>query len=220
MRRATSPGMAKRKHPAPGKAKDPAAKSGPRPRAGWRGDIACGLVTFAAEAFNAVSREGSDIRFHLLHKDCHRRIKYQKVCPEHGEVPASEIVSGFEYQKDHYVEIAKEELEALRTDDERALKIDTFIPCDAIDLRSFDGRMYYLAPDGPGAQEPYAVIAAALAEEKKCGVGQMIFSNKEQLALIRPQGGILHLAMLNYDEEIREPSQTVGKIDQPADLAR
>jgi DNA end-binding protein Ku len=177
-------------------------------------------VTFPVEAFNAVSREGSDIHFHLLHKDCHRRIKYQKVCPTHGEVTSDEIVSGFEYQKDHYVEIAKEELEGLRTESERALKIDAFIPCDAIDLRYFDGRMYYLAPDGSSAEEPYAVIAEALAQEHKCGVGQMVFSSKEQLALIRPVDGILHLAMLNYNEEIRQPEETVGDIKKPAGLAR
>jgi DNA end-binding protein Ku len=212
--------MAKRKRPAPRKAKEPESKGGPRPRAGWQGNISFGLVTFPVQAFNAVSREGSDIHFHLLHKDCHRRIKYQKVCPEHGEVPNDEIVSGYEYQKDHYVEIEKEELDALRTERERALTIDAFIPCDAIDLRYFDGRMYYLAPDGNAAEEPYAVIAEALAQEEKCGVGQMVFSSKEQLALIRPQDGILHLAMLNYDEEIRRPEETVGEIRKPAGLAR
>jgi DNA end-binding protein Ku len=212
--------MAKRKRPAPRKEKEPAPKGGPRPRAGWRGNISFGLVTFPVQAFNAVSREGSDIHFHLLHKDCHRRIKYQKVCPEHGEVPSNEIVSGYEYQKDHYVEIEKEELDALRTERERALTIDAFIPCDAIDLRYFDGRMYYLAPDGSAAEEPYAVIAEALAEEEKCGVGQMVFSSKEQLALVRPQDGILHLAMLNYNEEIRQPEETVGEIRKPAGLAR
>lgn len=211
-------GMAKRKRSAPKNERTP--RGGPRPRAGWTGNITFGLVTFPVEAFNAVSREQGDIHFHLLHKDCHRRIKYQKVCPEHGEVPSDEIVSGYEYEKDHYVEIEKGELDALRTESERALTIDAFIPCDAIDLRYFDGRMYYLAPDGAAAEEPYAVIAEALTQEERCGIGQMVFSSKEQLALVRPQDGILHLAMLNYDEEIREPAATVGEIRKPAGLAR
>ena len=166
--------MAKRKsaakHPA-----EPRTRGGPRPRAGWTGNVTFGLVSFRVEAFNAVSREQGDIHFHLLHKDCHRRIKYQKVCPEHGEVPADEIVSGYEYKKDHYVEIDKEELDALRTESERALKIDAFIPCDAIDLRYFDGRMYYLAPDGAAAEEPYAVIAEALAQEKSAASARWSF---------------------------------------------
>ncbi|HEX5105177.1 MAG TPA: Ku protein [Pirellulaceae bacterium] len=213
--------MAKRKQIATKQPKQKASRQGgPRPRAGWSGNLTFGLVTFPVEAFNAVSREQGEIHFHLLHKGCHRRIKYQKVCPVHGEISNDDIVSGYEYQKDHYVEIAKEELDELRTERERSLTIDTFIGCDAIDLRFFDGRMYYLAPDGAAAEEPYAVMTEALAREKKCGVGQMIFSSKEQLALIRPQDGILHLAMLNYDEEIRDPAETVGPIEAPSGMAR
>jgi DNA end-binding protein Ku len=194
--------------------------SSPRARAGWSGNLSFGLVNFPVQAFNAVNREQSDIHFHQLHKDCHRRIKYQKVCPIHGEVTKDEIVSGYEYQKDHYVEIEPEELAALRTERERALAIDTFIEEDAIDPRYFDGRMYYLGPDGAAAEEPYAVVAEALAREKRCGIGTMVFSSKEQLALVRSLDGILHLAMLNYDEEIREPRDTVGPIKAPSGLAR
>lgn len=196
------------------------AAPAPRARAGWSGNISFGLVTFPVQAFNAVNREQSDIHFNQLHAGCHRRIKYQKVCPVHGEVTKDEIVSGYEYEKDHYVEIEPEELAALRTERERALTIDTFVEEGAIDPRYFDGRMYYLAPDGAAAEEPYAVIAEGLAKEKRCGVGTMVFSSKEQLALVRSQGGILHLAMLNYDEEIRQPEETVGTIKAPSGLAR
>lgn len=213
--------MAKRKRTTKQAAEEPMPRNaGPKPRAGWRGNITFGLVTFPVEAFNAVSRKQGEITFHLLHKDCHRRIKYQKVCPEHGEVPGDEIVSGYEVGKDRYVEIAKEELAELRTEKERSLRIETFIPCDAIDLRFLDGRMYYLSPDGGGSEEPYAVMAEALTRAKKCGVGKMVFSSKEQLALVRPQEGILHLAMLNYDEEIRDPIETVGPIRKPSGMER
>src|SRR5262245_6352833 len=112
------------------KAKKPAAprEGGPAPRSGWSGNVTFGLVTFPVQAFNAVSRERSDIHFPLLHRDCHRRIKYQKICPEHGEVSSDEIVSGYEYEKGHFVEIEKAELDALRTDEERSLKIESFLP--------------------------------------------------------------------------------------------
>jgi DNA end-binding protein Ku len=192
----------------------------PRARAGWSGNVSFGLVTFPVQAFNAVNREQSDIHFHQLHKNCHRRIKYQKTCPVHGEVAKDEIVSGYEYEKDHYVEIEPEELAALRTDRERALTIDTFIEEGAIDPRYYDGRMYYLGPDGAAAEEPYAVIAHALEKERRCGIGTMVFSSKEQLALVRSVDGILHLAMLNYDEEIRQPEEAVGTIKAPSGLAR
>jgi non-homologous end joining protein Ku len=39
------------------------------------------------------------VRLNQLHRECHSRIKYQKTCPVHGEVPHDEIVSGYEFAK-------------------------------------------------------------------------------------------------------------------------
>src|SRR4051812_6433200 len=61
-------------------------KRSPKFRAGWRGNLSFGLVSFPVEAVNALNRQESDIHFHQLHAKCHRRIHYQKVCPVHGEV--------------------------------------------------------------------------------------------------------------------------------------
>src|SRR5688572_12481894 len=109
-------------------------KQAPRgPRASWKGNLSFGLVSFPVQAFNAINREGSDIHFHQLHAQCHRRIRYVKVCPEHGEVTQDEIVSGYEYKKNKYVEIDPEELDAVRTARERALTIDAFVEPDAVD---------------------------------------------------------------------------------------
>src|SRR6185503_14317799 len=128
-------------------------------RASWKGNLTFGLVSFPVQAFNARNAEQSDVHFHQLHAECHRRIRYAKMCPVHGEVTNDEIISGYEYAKGKYVEIEPEELDVLRTQTERSLTIDAFVEPDAIDPIYFDGRMYYLAPDGPVAEEPYAVIA-------------------------------------------------------------
>jgi DNA end-binding protein Ku len=195
------------------------AKSGKKRRSGrrasWRGNLSFGLVSFPVLAFNARSREGSDIHFHQLHAGCHRRIRYKKVCPVHGEVSQDEIVSGHEYRKGQYVEIEPEVLDALRTDEERSLTIDTFIEPDAVDPIYYDGRMYYLVPDGRSAAEPYAVITAAMEREERVGIGQVVFSGKQQIALVRPLEGGLHMAMLNYDEEIRPPDEVLSAFKHP-----
>lgn len=174
-------------------------------RASWRGNLTFGLVSVPVQAINAISREGSDFHFHQLHAACHRRIKYEKVCPVHGEISNDEIVSGYEYKKGKYVEIEPEELDALRTEAERALTIDAFVSEDAIDLLYFDGRMYYLVPASESAEESYQVIAQAMEREGRYGIGPIVLSGKEQLALVRPVDGLLHMAMLNYNEEIRLP---------------
>src|SRR5947209_15119899 len=127
-------------------------------RASWKGLLTFGLVSFPVEAVNALNREKSDIHFHQIHAPCHSRVHHKNVCPIHGEVPNDEIVSGYEFKKGQYVEVEPSELEALRTESERALKIDAFVEPDAVDPLYFDGRMYYLVPAESAAQEPYAVM--------------------------------------------------------------
>jgi DNA end-binding protein Ku len=194
--------------------KKSAKKKQSKQRASWRGNLSFGLVSFPVQAFNARDREHGDIHFHQLHAECHRRVRYEKVCPIHGTLTSDEIVSGYEYRPGKYVEFDSEELDALRTEAERSLVIDAFVEPDTIDPIYFDGRMYYLAPDGPAAEEPYAVMVEALEREGRHGVGQVVFSGKDQLALVRPLEGVLHMAMLNYDEEIRRPREVVAMAKQ------
>jgi DNA end-binding protein Ku len=192
------------------KSKPNSSKARAKHRASWKGQFTFGLVSFPVQAINAADRQQSDIHFHQLHATCHRRIHYDKVCPVHGVVPSDEIVSGYEYRKGQYVEIEPEELDAVRTDAERSLTVDSFIEPEEIDPIYFDGRMYYLVPDGPTAEEPYAVIAEALEREGRWGVGQVVLSGKDQLVIVRPLEGALHMAMLNYDEEIRPPREVLA----------
>jgi len=181
-------------------------------RASWRGMLRFGLVSFPVEAINARSVEGEPVSFHQLHTKCHSRIHYQKTCPVHGPVSNEEIVRGYEYSKGKYVEIDPEELEQLRTDAERALTIDTFISPDEIDPIFFDGRMYLLAPDGDAAREPYAIFLEALEHEGRWGVGQVVFSGRQQAVVLRPFQGALNMAMLNYTAEIRDTSEVVPSL--------
>ena len=199
-----------------------AAKSKPasKPRASWKGNLTFGLVSFPVEAFNALSREGSDIHFHQLHAECHRRIHHQKVCPVHGEVTNEEIVSGFEVSKDQYIEVDPDEIDALRTESERALTIDAFVAPDTIDPLYYDGRMYYLAPANDSAKAAYNVIVTAMQREEVYAVGQVVFSGKDQVVLVRVVDQVLHMAMLNYDAEIRAPEKVVVAASKSATQTR
>lgn len=185
--------------------KKPKSRSRSKFRASWRGNLTFGLVSFPVQAINALNRDESDVHFHQLHAECHRRIHYAKMCPVHGEVTNGEIVSSYEHKKGKYIEVDPDELDALRTQSERALRIDAFVTPDTIDPLYYDGRMYYLVPADATATEPYEVIAQAMEHEERVGVGQVVMSGKDQLALIRPLDGVLHMAMLNFDEEIRLP---------------
>jgi len=191
------------------------AKSRSKFRASWRGQLRFGLVSFEVQAVNAEIKENAEVHFHLLHEPDHERIHYAKLCPKHGEVPNDEIVEGFEYAKGKYVEFDKEELDVLRTDAEKALTIDAFVSAEEIDPIYFDGRMYYLIPSGAGSSEPYALLEAAMEKKERWGVGQVVFSGREQLAVIRPLDGVITMAMLNYDAEIRKPSDIKSEFTRP-----
>jgi DNA end-binding protein Ku len=184
-------------------------------RASWRGQLRFGLVSFEVQAVNAEIKENAEVHFHLLHEPDRERIHYAKVCPKHGEVPNEEIVEGFEYAKGRYVEFDKEELDVLRTEAEKALTIDAFVSGDEIDPIYFDGRMYYLLPSGENANEPYSLLQAAMEKKDRWGVGQVVFSGRQQLAIVRPLDGVLTMAMLNYDAEIRKPAEIKSEFTRP-----
>lgn len=187
------------------KEKKKKSKGAPKQRSSWRGMLRFGLVVFPVEAFNAHARGRGPIAFHQLHATCHSRIHYQKVCPIHGEVSNDEIVSGYEYRRGQYVEFDPEELDNLRSDKERALSIDAFIPPGDLDPIYFDGRMYFLAPAGEEAKEPYTLLVRAMEHLDRDGVGEIVFSGRKEVVLVRPYAGALQMAMLNYATEIEQP---------------
>ncbi len=159
---------------------------------------------FPVEAFNGTRRAQTD-RLSSAPRD----LPQPHSLPDtaiHGEVSNDEIVSGYEYSPGHYVEFEPEELDKLRTEKERSLTIDTFIAPEELDPIYFDGRMYFLAPAGGEAKEPYAVLARALERLNRYGVGEIVFSGRKQVVLVRPYEGALQMAMLNYAAEVEQPA--------------
>ncbi len=100
------------------------------PRASWKGFLRASLVSIPVQAYPATTTSGGEIRFNQLHRDCHHRIRHQKICPVHGEITAAEIVSGYEYARGQSVVIEPEELDAIRGSGERAVTIDVFVNTD------------------------------------------------------------------------------------------
>ncbi len=184
-------------------------------RSSWKGQIRFGLVSFAVQAVNALSRSGGDIHFNQLHATCHSRIRYQKICPIHGEVSQDEIISGYEYERGKYVEFAKEELDELRPESERALSIDTFIEPGEIDAVYLDGRNYYLIPDTAEGQEPYALFREAMNRQNRWGIGHAVMFGRDQLVLVRSIEQLLCMSLLNYESEIRKPKEMEDDVTEP-----
>ena len=184
------------------------------PRSSWKGFIKLSLVSVPVKAYTAAS-SGSEIRMNQLHAECNNRIKYQKVCPEHGEVTKDEIVSGYEFSKGQYVVIDLEELEKLRTESDRSVQINGFIPLTAIDPVYHAGKTQYLVPDGPVGQKPYALLMNSMEKKGLGAIGQIVIAGKEQLVLLRPVEGLLAITVLNYSNRIKKPEGFKDEVVAP-----
>jgi len=76
------------------------------------GSIQISLVSIAVKIFPATN-PGRQIEFHQIDRKTHKRVHHQNV-DEVGEVEKADIVKGFEYAKNRYIEIDPGELKKLR----------------------------------------------------------------------------------------------------------
>jgi DNA end-binding protein Ku len=171
----------------------------------WKGFLKLSLVAVPVKAYTATASGGGRIQLNQLHAECNSRIQYKKTCPIHGEVPNTEIVSGYEYTKGQYIIVDPAELDMLRTESDKAIAVSAFVKPDAIDLLYYDERTYYLVPDGPVGQRPYGVLLQAMEEEKRYAVAQVVMHGREQLVLLRPMDKLLAMTVLKYDAEVTKP---------------
>lgn len=170
-------------------------------RSSWKGYLKLSLVSVPVRGYTA-NVSANEIRLNQLHSECHSRIRYQKTCPIHGEVPKEEIVSGYEYAKGEYVVIEPEELSRLRGERERAVTIDAVMSQHTIDPVYFTDKTYYLAPDGAVGQKPFALIQKALADAELQAVGRIVLFGREELVVVRPVDRLLAMTALKFESEV------------------
>lgn len=173
--------------------------------AAWKGQLRISLVSVPVEAYSASAPGGGKISLNQLHEKCHSRIRYVKSCPIHGEVPNSEIVSGFEYAKGQYVVIDPDELEKLRTEADRNLDVRAFIKSDVLDPIYYSGKSHYLLPSGKGGDKPYQLLHQAMIEKRVHAVAQVVISKREELVIVRPVGDLLVVNSLLYASQVKDP---------------
>ncbi|HVA48009.1 MAG TPA: Ku protein [Pirellulales bacterium] len=180
----------------------------------WKGHLRLSLVSVPVAAYTAAAPGKGEVHLNQLHEPCHSRIRYRKFCPLHGEVPNDEIVYGYEYAKDQYVVLEPGEREGFRSQGDRTMNIDRFVPPDTIDPLYYSGRNYYLLPEGAAADKPYRVLCQAMQNEKRCGLGQIVISGREDLALLRPLEGMLTMSLLSYLAQVKPVAEFVEEVGE------
>ncbi len=167
--------------------------------------LSFGLVSIPVKLFSATEASRA-ISFNLLHKGCGSRLKQQYLCVKE-EVPVAreDMVKGYEFAKDQYVIFTPDELKALEEAGTHTADITEFLPIESVDPLFFD-KAYYLAPDKGGAK-PYALLARALRESKRCALGRYAARGKQYIVMIRPlevgEMSALVMQQLLYAAEVR-----------------
>jgi len=179
----------------------------------WKGYLKVSLVTIPVKVFPA-TESAATLSFNQLHAECKTRIQQKRWCPHcEREVPNTELVKGYEYEKGHYVVVTEEDIEKVRVDSTRVIDLAQFTDVTEIDPIYVD-RAYYLAPDGPMASESFAVMREGMVG--KAGIGKVALYGREYLVAVRPQKKGLVMYTLHHDAEIRSIDQVEELNSVPA----
>lgn len=195
-------------------------------RPAWKGFLRLSLVTVPVQAHSAMATSHGQVQLNQLHETCHNRIKYTKTCPVHGEVPPDEIVMGYKYDREHYVEITDAEKEQAHSKSDKSVGIEKLVPMESIDPLYYQGKNYYLLPDGPHAKRSYAVLYQAMLDSGRCAVAQVALSGRDQVVAIHPKDGLLVMSALTFQSQLkdegqfRSEAQTAEPTDEEMKLAR
>jgi DNA end-binding protein Ku len=168
------------------------------------------LVTIGVSMHNAVESK-SAISFRQIHKPTGRRVNYKKVVEGVGPIENADIAKGFEVDRDTYVLLEPEEIDAIKLESKRTIDLVEFVDAKDIDVRYFE-RPYFLTPSDEMAGEGYTVIRDALRKTSKVGLGQLIVAGREWLVAVAPLEDALVMELLRYADELREPAEYFDEV--------
>jgi DNA end-binding protein Ku len=183
----------------------------------WSGSIQISLVSIAVKIFPATNSL-RQVQFHLIDRKTHRRVHHQNV-DDSGEVEKKDIVKGYEYSKGKYIEIAPEELRALRIPTATTMQIKQFVKARDLSLMLFE-KPYFVAPKDDVQAKALNIMRKAMAKTDTLAIGEIAFSGREHLVAIgapsdQKQKG-LTLYTLRYAQELRDPKSALSGVKEQA----
>lgn len=177
----------------------------------WKGHITFGLVSLPVKLVAAARSE--TISFNQLHKPDNSRVRQVLYCiAEDRPVPRSELVKGYEYEKDRYVVIEEEDIKRIQPKTAKVMEILEFVKAGEMDPIILESS-YYIQPDEAG-EKPYALLFEAMRRTGYNAVAKLTMHNREHVVILRPgkHGMILHT--MYYRDEIRAMDEFRTSTDQ------
>jgi DNA end-binding protein Ku len=184
----------------------------------WQGHLRLSLVSCPVALYGATTRT-NDISFHLLNPETNNRIRMIPTDPDTGPIERSELVKGYEVEKNRYIIIDNEDLKSVKLETTKTIDIDRFVAADEID-RLYWNDPYFLLPDGKTGTEAYAVIRAALEEEDRIAIGRVVMHTRERMVAIEPRDNGLLVYTLRTNAEVVSPREAFDDISTAKPDAR
>ncbi len=147
--------------------------------------------------------KNNDISFNQLHKKCLTRVKYIKYCPKcKKDLKETDIIKGYQYKKEKYVTLTKEELDNLKSETEKTIEIVGFIDLKEIDPIYLE-KSYIITSDTKN--KALSLFKVALNKTNKIALAKTIISTKFYYSIIRLKDNDLIMNTLYFPEEIIIP---------------
>src|SRR6185437_1417193 len=170
----------------------------------WKGSISFGLVYIPIAVYPATREE--KISFRQLRKSDLSPIRYKKVAEaDMKEVPADQIVKGYEYERGRYIILNDEDFEKVRIESTHSIDITDFVDLDQVDPKFFY-KPYFLEAQ-KGGEKAYALLHKALSGTGKIGIAKVVIANREYLAAVKPDGLFLVLELMHFASEVLKPEE-------------
>jgi len=167
----------------------------------WKGYLTFGLISIPIRLFSAARSE--TIHFNQLHTVCHTRIKQPQFCPTcQRQVERSEIVKGYEYEKDQYVLVEEEEIKKIAPPSARTMEIQEFVDLKDIDPLYYE-TSYLSVPEDPG-RKAYQLLVETMEESGRAAIATVAMHQREYTVIIRPRAHGLTLHTMYHADEVRD----------------
>ncbi len=170
----------------------------------WSGTLSFGLLSIPVKLFSAAKEH--TLSFHLLDKKDHCPISYKKVCKlDDHPVEQKDIVKGYEYEKNQYVILEKEDFKKANARKTGTIEILSFADVSMIDERYYS-KPYFIIPEDKSVKA-YALLRDAIRRTGMAGVARFVLREKEHIALIKINSELMTLIQLRYEDELLDPEE-------------
>ncbi len=156
--------------------------------------------------------ERGNLRFHFINPKTGHRVRMITLDAETDEeLSRSDLVKGYEFKKDHYLIMNKEDFDSARVESSSTITIEKFVDAESIDPIYYDSS-YYLVPDGDAGRDVYVVLREAIAETGRVALSRVVMAGRERTIAIMPMQNGMVVHTLHEERDLNSPKELFDEL--------